>query len=799
MLLAAVAAGGIAWELAALIAAVARRRVTVRGLIFRLIVIAAAPLAAIVLALRGCPAETWLAGASMVAVALCGTAWCVRSYGRTTNPVRRPWKLLLLSLRIAVVAILVLLVCRPAIQNSSIKKIRGTVLIGIDASSSMQRRDMPQSYRRENLDSGEEPQTRISAVTQALEDSRSRIQNIMDSADVDIFTFSDKAFDFTGRGYDIQATGAATAIGDAAASAFESHAAAGRDIHAIVLLTDGCNNTADVISPDKLAELMGARGVAVFTVGAGSEKATESSHILNVKNLTAPDEVEVYNRLPISCRIETISLAGRQIEVICTFGDETVATKTLDIADSQQDETCRFEHIPTTSGFRRLSVIARVVGEQPRDLTGESAANRLVQVTNRELKVLYVEGKVRYESKYVARALASSRRITLDRRVILDKSGAAELGENIDDWLQYHAIIFGDIAASQFTPKQLEIIRTLVDEYGKGFAMIGGRNSFGSGGWADTPIADVLGVNMRLSAGNVDGMIKVAPTEAGLKNELMKIGESPEIADDWGKLPEMPGANRLAGIKEAAEVLATTSDGIPLIVAHRYGKGRSLAIAFDTTWRWVLSPKETAESQKTFWRQVAMFLAAPQGHIWISTDKTSYDLRRLAAGSDMINVAAGLEDSAGLPVTNVPVSVTLIDGSGNETPVELNVSGRIRSGMLAPPAASGLYRLTIAADFEGRRMQAEYQFDVTSKDLEAAEILADFGLLRRMAAAGNGRFVPLKDFCSLLEDIQAAAAPKVRRVIEHEDLSAEWRWYAVITVISLMCIEWMLRKRLGLV
>lgn len=766
---------------------------------FRFIVIAVAPVVAMAMAMRGCPTQTWLTGASLGAIAACGAAWCVRSYHRTTNPVRQPWKFILPGLRIIVVLILVAMVCRPALQDSTLKKIHGRVLIGIDASSSMQRRDMPQSYRSESLDSGEDPQSRISAATQAVEDNRRRIEDIMDIADVEIFTFSDKAFRISGSSYTIKATGNATAIGDAVASAFEPHAAAGKNVHAIVLLTDGCNNTADIISPDKLAELMGSRGVAMFTVGVGSEQATEASHILSVKNLTAPDEVEAYNRLPISCRIEAISLVGRQVEVTCTFGNEIIATKTLNISNAKQSDVCRFEHIPITSGFRRLGITARVVGERPRNLAGEHTANKLVQVTDRILKVLYVEGRVRFESKYIARALTASKRITLDRRVILDKDGSKELGDTIDDWLQYHAIIFGDIAASQFTPKQLEIIRTLVDEYGKGFAMIGGGKSFGKGGWANTPIASVLGVNLQLSIGDVAGTVKVVPTEAGAKSELMKIDESPQVAEAWKKLPEMPGANRLAGIKDAANVLATTQDGIPLIVAHRYGKGRSLAIGFDTTWRWVLSPEDTADCQKLFWRQVALFLAAPKGHIWIATDKSAYDLRRLAAGTDVINVTAGLEDSAGLPVTNVPVSVTLIDSDGNKTSVELNVDGKIRSGMLSPPVRGGLYRLKITAELEGRQMQAEHQFDVASKDIEAMKVLADFDLLRRMAAVGDGRFVPLKDLRSLLKDLNIVAKPRVRRVVEQEDLSAAFRWYAVVVIIAMMCVEWMLRKRLGLV
>ena len=90
-------------------------------------------------------------------------------------------------------------------------------------------------------------------------------------------------------------------------------------------------------------------------------------------------------------------------------------------------------------------------------------------------------------------------------------------------------------------------------------------------------------------------------------------------------------------------------------------KGRALAIAFDSTWRWVLTPKDTAELQRRFWRQVALYLAAPKGHIWITTDRAAYDLRRLKrrTRSDVVEVTAGVEDASGLPLTEAPIEATV--------------------------------------------------------------------------------------------------------------------------------------------
>ena len=53
------------------------------------------------------------------------------------------------------------------------------------------------------------------------------------------------------------------------------------------------------------------------------------------------------------------------------------------------------------------------------------------------------------------------------------------------------------------TARQLGILRELVGTYGKGFCMLGGSSSFGRGGWQNTPVADVLPIDLQLSAGQI--------------------------------------------------------------------------------------------------------------------------------------------------------------------------------------------------------------------------------------------------------------------------------------------------------
>jgi len=745
----------------------------------------------------------WVPHAALAAIGAMALVWAQRSYRRTTSPVSRSAKGLLLGLRIAVLLLLTAWAVRPALEYRRKREIKTTVLFCADTSGSMQRRDAagPAGVAA----------SRIQALRRALGSHQDKLASLADKADLSLAAFSGAAEAperfVSDLGWSLfglrSADGPATALGDAISSAFELHAGQQRTVSAILLMSDGCNNTSDTIEPAKLAALMGSRGVPVHCVGVGSERVTGATKTLTVRDLGVGDEVEAFNRLPITAIVETIGLGSRKVKVTCTFGSEPVDSRILSIDQLRSTQSVRFVHVPLLAGFHRVRISAEVIGEAPSELAGQPEASKLVHVVDREMRLLYVEGKFRYEAKYIARALVAARRFTIDRRVLLAGVGerrSTPLSENLDDWLSYHAILFGDVAASQFTRKQLEIVRDLVGKYGKGFCMLGGESSFGRGGWAGTPVADVLPVDLGASKLQIDTPVQVIPTRDGIESELMKIGPGGgDVAADWRGLETLPGANRLGGLKPAATVLAETPQNIPLIVTQPYGKGRAAAIAFDMTWRWVLTKKDTADHQRRFWRQVALFLAAPKGTVWIVTDKTNYDLRRLTGGTEVIRVSAGVEDPQGRPLLSAPAQVKLVGPDGKETPIVLQRADKIRRGQLLPPSAPGVYTLKIDTRVGGKPLAAEHRFEVLRRDLESLEVLANHGLLRQMSSLSGGKFVPLERLGDLLKELRVTTKPKQQDTVTHVKLSEDLRWPLIAALIALLCAEWAFRKRKGLV
>jgi len=762
---------------------------------------------------------------AVVVLGVLAVVWSWRSYGRTTSPLRPAKKAVLLGLRIAAVAVAAVWALGACVTWTEVRYTSPTLLIGVDTSSSMQRRDAWSAESPPPADPGQ-LLPRIEAARRALMKNDERLRAIAERATIEWFTFDQSAvprgeYRLTdaarlGRG-DLQAQGPATAIGDSAAAAVD--ALTKKQLAAVLLISDGGQNTAARLDPPRFAELMASRKVPVFTACTGTDRITPATHLLNVRDLQASDRVEVHHRLPVSAAVEAMGLSGRAVRITTQFGDTTLATRDVLITDDRQRIPLADTHVPETPGYHRLSVRAELLGEPLKEFAGLGEASQLVRVTQNDLRVLYVEGRFRFEYKFVAQALAAAGRFKVDARILLDAPTPTKpngLPETLEGWLGYHAVIFGDVSPAQFTRSQLEFLRQAVRDHGRGFCMMGGSRSFGKGGWQNTVLADVLGVDLAASRGDWSEELRVVPrTDAAVASELLAVGDDGEdVSAAWAKLPPLPGANALAGVKPAAVVLAVTPGQRPLIVWQQVGKGRSLAIAFDTTWNWVLNRDDTAAIQKRFWRQVALHLANATGGLWIETDATSYALSTLVK-PPAVALRVGVEDSKGVPQP-AGVEITVTDPAGQSRtytlpPVETAAGDHTlaRTLEIDPPTTPGLYVVAAQAQVEGKTLAAEHRFEVTRVDLESADALANPSLLRRMAriARGGGpgddetepHYRPIAQLHELLDQINIQTQPRPEPIRQSRNLATQFSWPLLIAFLTLLTLEWALRKRMGLV
>ena len=267
--------------------------------------------------------------------------------------------------------------------------------------------------------------------------------------------------------------------------------------------------------------------------------------------------------------------------------------------------------------------------------------------------------------------------------------------------------LLGDVDSSFFTAEELQALAKVVSD-GAGLAMLGGFHTFGPGGYSDTPLADLLPVQMdskeRQRVGDairsdvqLPGPLRMRPTKPlGQRHYLMAIADAADRAVIWEKLPPLEGANKLGRPKPAAQVLAETPDGKPLLVVQEAG-GRVMAFAGDTTWHWWM---EGFESQhKRFWRQVVLWLARKDeltdGSVWVKLSQRRFGPRQ------RVDFTAGAQSPQGEARTDLQFQAEITLPDGGKQKVNVVRQGDHVSGAFDATQAAGDYSVTVTAPKHG--------------------------------------------------------------------------------------------------
>src|SRR5262249_21593088 len=184
----------------------------------------------------------------------------------------------------------------------------------------------------------------------------------------------------------------------------------------------------------------------------------------------------------------------------------------------------------------------------------------------------------------------------------------------------YRAIILGSVEAASFSPDQLRMLADFVSKRGGGLLMLGGRRSFEEGGWAGTPVAEVLPVQFEESARGKNSTpyfanVSVHPTRAGLTYPVTQLaGDAKDSSDKWDQMPEVSTVNAIHAVKPGATILLTGSTNTrqeQVVLAYqRYGRGKSLAFPIQDSWTWKMDAKIPVEdmTHATFWRRMVRWL-----------------------------------------------------------------------------------------------------------------------------------------------------------------------------------------------
>lgn len=745
----------------------------------------------------------WFVG--MVTAALVAILLAVGPDRSRVGPGRR---VALVLLRCGAFLALVACLLRPTLVATRKARQQGTLVVLADASESM------------TVTDGAGGRSRWDEAGAALAAARPAAAKLLAEGDVDIALW---AFDREVRPLAADAAeplvlpkwerGAAsdqTAIGAALEDAVK--AVAGRPLAGVLVLSDGAQHAYPPRDqpPQGVARKLGDAAVPVWTVTFGQQRGGGQGRDAAVTNLSVGETVYLKNSLEVAGRVRLDGLPDRDVVVrLLVEGEggrmEEAARTVVRGRDAGVEETVRLQWVPATLGERKLSLV--VEPQEGEVVLANNELSTFVQVVDGGLRVLYLEGALRVEQRFLRRVLAASPDMQVDFEWI-DAAGRrawpVNLGRRLD--ADYNVFVIGDLDASALSPQDIGRIVQKV-EAGAGIVFLGGFHAFEAGGWGSTAAGQLLPFEPdRLARQpfdqpvrpglHVPGPLAMLPDRRFGGISILRLGATDEeTLAAWRRLPPLEGANDLGRLVPSAKPLAVAPDGRPLLVGREFGAGRVLAFAADSTWRWAM--QGAAEQHRRFWRQMVLWLAkqddSAKDSLWLRLAQ-----RRVAAGSTL-PFDAGMTGPDGDGIGDAVAEGLLTAPSGAVRPVRLARKGEAWSGVLADLGEPGDWTLSVQATRAGAPpVSRAARFTVVRQDLELANPRANPLLMRQLAeqTEGGGVRSP-EEIAEIFDDLRTRPAD----FESQEQWSATlWdKWPMFLVMAGLLCLEWFLRKRWGLV
>ncbi len=705
-------------------------------------------------------------------------------------------------LRTAVIGLLTIAMLRPSLVSLDQQTETTSIVFLIDTSRSMNVSDVGSS-------------TRLSAVKRAIEAAANPMSMLAKKHTFKTYFFDAEAVpvssDDTLVAVPDVALGNETDIGSSLDRVIQE--TTGERVAAVFLLSDGAQRSGssrvDVQQP---ARELALRDCPLFTIAFGQARDQSQSRDVAVVNL--PDQYSVFanNRLIVSASVHVQGFTGQEIPVVLDIVAPDGSTEQLGpipivARRADQQVKAEFELLPTQVGQYKVKMRAAPMPSEQVTVNNEQTA--FVTVLQGGLRVFYVDGNVGWqERKFIRRALDESPDIQVD--AWLDTQSPDEPGDPvvIDELDHYDVFLIGDLAAARLGNENASRIAKAVSD-GKGLMMLGGIYSFGPGGYARSPLAPALPVKMSRLEKQVigepvrsdvhwDGDISMQPIS---DHFVTRLTAPLDNAARWKSLPPLHGANQFKKLSDQAVVLAESPDHQPLLVAGKYGLGRVLAMAGDSTFRWYRGGFQ--EDHQRFWRQSILWLAQKdeqhQDQVWLQMPQRRYQRGARATAT------VGARDANGALIADAKFELTIDGPDGYQRSVIVNRQENGSTGVTESLTTPGDYQLSVTATRGDSTLGSDRsRFIVVDQDLELSDPAANPQQLRMMAdvtAASGGRFIAAEELSSALDELGEREQESTAR------LQTQWQLADTtqdagglfLLLVSLLVGEWYLRKRWKLV
>ncbi len=736
-------------------------------------------------------------GITLVLVVLC-LSYLLFSWRGLKSIESRKRRSFLLASRGVSLTLLVLMILQPALEFQKASRIKNKVAILVDTSESMGLKEAGSA--------------RIARVKEFLQKNQGYFDRLEKDFDLDFFSFS-LGLQPTSRELikELKAVGQGTDLGKALKGLkikYEDKPLSGAllfsdgaDQGDLKVLKDEGKSTVDLPAP-------------VYAFGVGE---TEGFKDIALQKVLYDDFGFIKTPLEVEVKLSSIGYPSKSIPITLKREGRVILSQSLEIKEGQRDYSLKFQFVPEELGKLIYHISVPVYSEEA--ITTNNEKTFIIKVIRDKIRVLHVAGHPSWDVRFFRRMLKSDPNIDLISFFILRTT--ADLVSVPQRELSLIPFPTNDLFTKELKSFDLLIfqnfgyrpyvnfgylrnIKSFVEEQGGAFMMIGGENSFSSGGYDNSPIEEILPVKL---SGQAD-LVSERPflmklTREGLTHPITSLdfdlGKNQEI---WEELPKLSGWNAVGQAKPGATVLGehpverASEENLPILAVQDVGKGRTLALATDSSWHWNFINVGKGGSNRhylRFWANAIRWLIRdPELKlIEVSTEKTKYAQGEEVKGK--VRVLGKDYRPAEGAILKVEVETP---SQGKIHPDEIREGEKGEYLFNLSPEEEGFYRIRAEAGKGDEYLgEDETIFSRETANPELEDVLMREDLLMAIAKDSGGKYFPLtgEDF----EHQIKLKRPKVFKVTERRHLNLWNRAPVFFLIVVTLCLEWWLRRRWG--
>ena len=241
----------------------------------------------------------------------------------------------------------------------------------------------------------------------------------------------------------------------------------------IVLLSDGRQNLEDAL-PE--AQLLQQEGIRLDVVPLPTLNGPEA----RIDDLNAPSILHTNERFLLHSRF--FSSVAQRVTLHLYLDQAILLQQSLQLNGGEQEVSFTLNAPP--SGFHTY----RITMDAPQDTISQNNQAAVFVNVQGPQHVLVIEG-----SPGAGRNIVSALQAT---HIDVSVGVPVDVPTTLEGLVNYDAVVLADVPAVDLGTTRMQVLQSYVRDLGRGLVVSGGENSYGVGGYANTPLEETLPVSM---------------------------------------------------------------------------------------------------------------------------------------------------------------------------------------------------------------------------------------------------------------------------------------------------------------